>query len=78
MVRQKLAQQNFKIPIAIQDMDHSSASKKLIKDIEQNQYVTVKHLSHDDFYIDDLVKRKKSLQALKYLRISQNTLKIMI
>ena len=69
---QKLAQQNFKIPIAIQDMDHSSASKKLIKDIEQNQYVTVKHLSHDDFYIDDLVKRKKSLQALKYLRISKH------
>ncbi|MDU6708414.1 MAG: ABC transporter permease [Staphylococcus epidermidis] len=62
---QKLAQQNFKIPIAIQDMDHSSASKKLIKDIEQNQYVTVKHLSHDDFYIDDLVKKKEVIASLE-------------
>ncbi len=53
---QKMASQNFKIPIAIQDMSHSNDSKQLIKHISDTRFVSVKSISADDIYIDDAVK----------------------
>ena len=68
MVRSKSANQTFKIPIAVQDMSHTQSSKQLIHQINQSKYVDVRQLSEDDFYIDDLVKKRKSWQAYKFLK----------
>ena len=38
--RTKMASQNFKIPIAIQDMSHSNDSKQLIKHISDTRFVS--------------------------------------
>ena len=62
---QKSANQTFKIPIAVQDMSHTQSSKQLIHQINQSKYVDVRQLSEDDFYIDDLVKKKEVMASLQ-------------
>lgn len=64
-IGQKSASQTFKIPIAVQDMSHSQSSKRLIHQINQSKYVEVHQLSEDDFYIDDLVKKKEVMASLQ-------------
>ncbi|AMG61812.1 ABC transporter permease [Staphylococcus lugdunensis] len=77
---QKMASQNFKIPIAIQDMSHSNDSKQLIKHISDTRFVSVKSISADDIYIDDAVKKKEAMISLQIpkdfdKRLAENRLK---
>lgn len=64
-IAHKSASQTFKIPIAVQDMSHSKASKQLIHQMDSSPYVEIQYLPKDDFYIDDLVKKKEVMVSLQ-------------
>lgn len=44
----RVAHDNFKIPITIQDLDQTTASKSFVNKIKQSDYVTIKKVDEDD------------------------------
>lgn len=46
----------FKMPIAVQDLDESKASKQLIQSLSENPFVTIKKLDKSDIFIEDSIK----------------------
>lgn len=54
----------FKMPIAVQDMDESEASKTLIKALKSNKFVTIKRLEKDDAFIDDSIKSNVAVVSM--------------
>ncbi|MEN0245235.1 ABC transporter permease [Staphylococcus aureus] len=44
----RVAHDNFKIPITIQDLDQTTVSKSFVNKIKQSDYVTIKKVDEDD------------------------------
>lgn len=55
----------FKMPIAIQDMDHSKVSQSLINDLRHTKYIEVINIPDDEAYIDDLIKKKEAVVSFQ-------------
>ncbi|MGK0575801.1 ABC transporter permease [Macrococcus capreoli] len=51
----------FKMPIAVQDLDESHASKQLVKALAQNKFVSVQQLDKEDAFIEDQIKANISV-----------------
>nr|WP_263314928.1 ABC transporter permease [Mammaliicoccus sp. Marseille-Q6498] len=65
----------FKMPIAIQDMDHSKESKTLINTLDHTKFIDVIHLSKDEAYIEDVIKKKEAIVSLQIPDDFSNKLK---
>ena len=57
----RVAHDNFKIPITIQDLDQTTASKSFVNKIKQSDYVTIKKVDEDESYIEDDVTKKEAI-----------------
>ncbi|HEE8940399.1 TPA: ABC transporter permease [Staphylococcus aureus] len=55
----RVAHDNFKIPITIQDLDQTTASKSFVNKIKQSDYVTIKKVDEDD------VTKKEAILSMK-------------
>lgn len=54
----------FKMPLAVQDLDHSQSSRALIEMLKANDVMTVKILSDEESFIEDRVKSKEAVISL--------------
>ncbi|TDM27530.1 ABC transporter permease [Macrococcoides caseolyticum] len=63
-VVQQAMDQVFSMPIAIQDMDETPESRKLIEKIEDAPFINTQLIKKDEAYIDDVIKRKEAIVAL--------------
>ncbi|MCE4956537.1 ABC transporter permease [Macrococcoides caseolyticum] len=54
----------FKMPIAVQDLDHSKASQNLVHALENTQYITIKKLDESDAFIEDSIKANVAVLSL--------------
>ena len=54
----------FKMPIAIQDLDQSEASKQIVKSLSHTDFVEVKTLSEDDFDIESYILKKEAILTM--------------
>ncbi|API78331.1 ABC transporter permease [Staphylococcus argenteus] len=61
----RAAHENFKIPITIQDLDQTNASKSLINKIKKSNYVIIKTVDENEGYIEDDVTKKKSILSMQ-------------
>src|SRR5699024_9000824 len=65
----KTLNKSFQIPVVVQDLDQSAASKSLINDITSNEYITKLEVPIEETYLDESIERKEviiSLQIPKY------------
>ncbi|WP_414045215.1 ABC transporter permease [Macrococcus equi] len=51
----------FKMPIAVQDLDQTHASKALITSLSKNPFVVIKRLDNDDAFIEDSIKTNNAV-----------------
>lgn len=56
--------QVFSMPIAVQDLNDSAESQKIIKTIEAAPFVNVKEINRDEAYIEDVIKKKEAIVSL--------------
>ncbi len=61
----RVAHDNFKIPITIQDLDQTTASKSFVNKIKQSDYVTIKKVDEDESYIEDDVTKKEAILSMQ-------------
>ncbi len=61
----RAAHDNFKIPITIQDLDQTTASKSFVNKIKQSDYVTIKKVDEDESYIEDDVTKKEAILSMQ-------------
>lgn len=61
----KTLNQSFQIPVAVQDQERSSSSKKLIEGIDNNEFVKIEHVPLDESYIEERVTRKEAVVSLQ-------------
>lgn len=54
----------FKMPIAVQDLDHSKSSEALIAMLKSNHDMTVKIIGDEESFIEDHVKTKEAVLSL--------------
>ncbi|MEK4841908.1 MULTISPECIES: hypothetical protein [Staphylococcus] len=57
----KTLNKSFQIPVAVQDLDQSAASKSLIKSITSNEYITKIEVPTEETYLDEYIEKKKQL-----------------
>lgn len=55
----RVAHDNFKIPITIQDLDQTTASKSFVNKIKQSDYVTIKKVDEDESYLKMMLLKRK-------------------
>ncbi|PTF10102.1 ABC transporter [Staphylococcus equorum] len=61
----KTLNQSFQIPVAVQDQERSSSSKKLIEGIDNNEFVKIEHVPLYEAYIEERVTRKEAVVSLQ-------------
>lgn len=61
---QKTMNQVFSMPIAVQDLNDTAESHKIIKTIEAAPFVNVKEINRDEAYIEDVIKKKEAIVSL--------------
>lgn len=54
----------FRMPIAVQDLDHSQSSESLIAMLKNNHDMTVKIIGDEESFIEDRVKAKEAVISL--------------
>ncbi|WP_414049015.1 ABC transporter permease [Macrococcus animalis] len=54
----------FKMPIAVQDLDNTKASKQLIQSLSKDQFITIKQIDADDSFIEDSIKANVAVLSL--------------
>ncbi len=62
-VVQQAVNQVFSMPIAIQDMDETPESRKLIDKVKDAPFINTQLIEKDEAYIDDVIKRKEAIVA---------------
>src|SRR5699024_4007111 len=61
----KTLNKSFQIPVAIQDLDQSAASKNLIKNITSNEFITQIKVTTEETYFDEYIERKEVVVSLQ-------------
>src|SRR5699024_4409999 len=61
----KTLNKSFQIPVAIQDLDQSAASKNLIKNITSNEFITQIKVPTEETYLDEYIERKEAVVSLQ-------------
>ncbi|MBA1353651.1 ABC transporter permease [Staphylococcus cohnii] len=61
----KTLNKSFQIPVAVQDLDQSEASKSLIKSITSNEYITKIEVPAEETYLDEYIERKEAIVSLQ-------------
>ena len=64
----KTLNKSFQIPVAVQDLDQSAASKSLIKSITSNEYITKIEVPTEETYLDEYIEK----EAIVSLQIPEN------